>query len=344
MSDNINNIGEVFRNSLKDLKMESNEQLWNRLDKSLSSQPIVTPKKVLLHTSHVSWVSVAAAASLISFVALAAYYFSPKTHEAIIANSQQNNKQPKALNNIKDSTLYVDKSDTAKVISSNTKDEITNIIPKSINNIENKISPVLNKQDHKPELENKIKKTDNNVLTPNSNNNNPPQQFTNNSFNNIAPNNNNQSQNIQPNNTTNTNKTIKNNITNNQQLVVTPNNNKIIPKDTARAINTIDFNTVVNKPENIIKPEPDVRELKIPNVFTPNGDGVNDYFVITNLETCSSTQLKICDRNGKVVFETNSYHNEWDGHGLSDGVYFYSFIYHRGAAGGVKQGSVTIKR
>ncbi|MEI6820720.1 MAG: gliding motility-associated C-terminal domain-containing protein [Bacteroidota bacterium] len=345
MSDNLNNIGEVFRNSLKDLKMESNGQLWNRLDKSLSSQPIVTPKKVLLHTSHVSWVSVAAAASLISFVALAAYYFSPKTHEATIANTKQNNKQPNNVNNIKDSTLYVNNSDTAKVISLDNKEEITNITPKSSNNIENKSNPELNKQYHKPELEKKNKKTDNNTLTPNSNNNNPPQQFTNNSFNNVAPNNYNQSPYTQPNNAANNNKTIKNNTTTNiQQLAVIPNNNKITPKDTARAINTIDNNTVVNKNENVIKPEQDVKELKIPNVFTPNGDGVNDYFVINNLETCSSAQLKVCDRNGRVVFETNSYHNEWDGHGLPDGVYFYSFIYHRGAAGGVKQGSVTIKR
>jgi len=342
MSDNLNNIGEVFRNSLKDLKMESNDQLWDRLDKSLSSQPIVTPKKVLLHTSHVSWVSVAAAASLISFVALAAYYFSPKTHEPTIANTKQNNNSPKTINNVKDTALYVNKSDTTGKVTDN-NDEIAKITPKSSNSIDNKISPVLNKQYHKPELVNKNKKPDNNVVTPNSTN--PPQQFTNSNFNNVAPNNYNQSPYVQPNNAANNNKTVKNNPnTNNQQVTVAPNNNKVTPKDTARAINAPDNTAVVNKNVTINKTEPEVKELKIPNVFTPNGDGVNDYFVIVNIETCSSTQLKICDRNGRVVFETNNYHNEWDGHGLLDGVYFYSFIYHRGEGGGVKQGSVTIRR
>ena len=343
MSDNLNNIGEVFRNSLKDLKMESNEQLWDRLDKSLSSQPIVTPKKVILHTSHVSWVSVAAAASLISFVALAAYYFSPKSNEPTIANTKQHNNQPKTINSIKDTTLYINKSDTATGKVTDNNDEITKITPKSSNNIDNKISPVLNKQYHKPELVKKDIKPDNNAVTPNSTN--PPQQFTNSNFNNVAPNNYNQSPYVQPNNATNNNKTIKNNpSTNNQQVTVAPNSNKVSPKDTSKAINAPDNNAVVNKNVTVNKTEPEVKELKIPNVFTPNGDGVNDYFVIVNIETCSSTQLKICDRNGRVVFETNNYHNEWDGHGLPDGVYFYSFIYHRGEGGGVKQGSVTIRR
>lgn len=42
-------------------------------------------------------------------------------------------------------------------------------------------------------------------------------------------------------------------------------------------------------------------QLSIPNVFSPNGDGVNDYFVFKHqsLESCKVT---IVDRNGKVVY------------------------------------------
>ena len=43
-------------------------------------------------------------------------------------------------------------------------------------------------------------------------------------------------------------------------------------------------------------------QLVIPNVFSPNGDGLNDYFVFKHqsLKTC---KLTIVDRNGKVVYK-----------------------------------------
>jgi gliding motility-associated-like protein len=49
----------------------------------------------------------------------------------------------------------------------------------------------------------------------------------------------------------------------------------------------------------------------IPNAFSPNNDGVNDRFVIRNLNNTS--KLIIFDRSGKIVFETADYQNNWDG-------------------------------
>jgi gliding motility-associated-like protein len=61
----------------------------------------------------------------------------------------------------------------------------------------------------------------------------------------------------------------------------------------------------------------------IPNVFTPNGDGVNDNFVITNLELHPNSELLIFNRWGQVVYESSAYQNNWDGGSVSDGVYYY---------------------
>lgn len=68
-------------------------------------------------------------------------------------------------------------------------------------------------------------------------------------------------------------------------------------------------------------------ELIIPNIITPNGDGVNETFQIEGLEFYPGSQLIIMNRWGKKVFESSSYTNDqaWDADKNSDGVYYYVF-------------------
>ena len=63
-------------------------------------------------------------------------------------------------------------------------------------------------------------------------------------------------------------------------------------------------------------------EIIIPNVFAPNGDGYNDFFVIDHIESRSNT-LNIYNRWGNVVYETRNYRNQWNGRDLPDGTYYY---------------------
>lgn len=59
----------------------------------------------------------------------------------------------------------------------------------------------------------------------------------------------------------------------------------------------------------------------VPNVLTPNGDGVNDRFIITGLE--SGTKVTIFNNWGAVVYSSNDYTNDWEATNLTEGVYFY---------------------
>ncbi|NLN73902.1 MAG: T9SS type B sorting domain-containing protein [Bacteroidales bacterium] len=67
-------------------------------------------------------------------------------------------------------------------------------------------------------------------------------------------------------------------------------------------------------------------EIEIPNVFTPNSDGFNDYFFIDGLDSYPNSKLKVYNRWGKVVYRSDNYQNDWDGKNVADGVYYYVLV------------------
>lgn len=67
--------------------------------------------------------------------------------------------------------------------------------------------------------------------------------------------------------------------------------------------------------------------LEIPNVFTPNGDGVNDQLVPVLSYGISTMQTSILNRWGITVFETSDPLIHWNGDGHNDGVYFWTVHY-----------------
>jgi gliding motility-associated-like protein len=61
-----------------------------------------------------------------------------------------------------------------------------------------------------------------------------------------------------------------------------------------------------------------------PNVFTPDGDGINDLFFITTLNV-TSMNLVIMNRWGNVLYDVTSANPTWDGEDYPDGVYYYMY-------------------
>jgi gliding motility-associated-like protein len=70
----------------------------------------------------------------------------------------------------------------------------------------------------------------------------------------------------------------------------------------------------------------------LPNIFTPNGDGVNDFFIPLPYKFVESIDLKIFNRWGGLIFETTDPDINWDGRVpetgqmASDGVYYYTVV------------------
>ncbi len=69
------------------------------------------------------------------------------------------------------------------------------------------------------------------------------------------------------------------------------------------------------------------------NVFTPNGDGVNDGFTIPDLpeDLCDDAFLRVevYNRWGKLVFIDENIDFSWEPEGNSEGLYYYSLFYEK---------------
>ncbi|TVR85945.1 MAG: hypothetical protein EA411_11790 [Saprospirales bacterium] len=92
----------------------------------------------------------------------------------------------------------------------------------------------------------------------------------------------------------------------------------------------------------------DDEDCKIPNIFTPNGDGINDAFIISCLasDRFSDSELRIYDRWGSELFRAAPYENDWEGtyngRPLPEGTYFYVIDFGDGRS--PANGFVVIKR
>ena len=87
----------------------------------------------------------------------------------------------------------------------------------------------------------------------------------------------------------------------------------------------------------------------IPNAFSPNQDGINDKFRITE-ENITITQFDIYNRYGKKIFTVSDYNTGWDGtiNGVPAdiGVYVYNLTYFNNISETteIKQGYITLIR
>ena len=53
--------------------------------------------------------------------------------------------------------------------------------------------------------------------------------------------------------------------------------------------------------------------LDVPNGFSPNNDGINDYFHIKGIEEFDGNVVFIYNRWGNLVYKQKNYDNKWDG-------------------------------
>ena len=129
-------------------------------------------------------------------------------------------------------------------------------------------------------------------------------------------------------------------------------NNSDIPNPIATPLETTIYEVLVTNEHGCqdvdsVKVEV-INDFKViaTNVITPDGNGSNDTWVIDNIETFGSADVKVYDRWGNVVFSRLDYQNDWTGTAgsdiLPDGTYFYTISF--SDSDQVYKGSITIIR
>ena len=90
-------------------------------------------------------------------------------------------------------------------------------------------------------------------------------------------------------------------------------------------------------------------EMLIPNAFTPNQDGINDFFGPSYAGELQNYSLMIFDRYGRMIFNADSPRQVWDGtlsgRDAHSGVYIYAMSYVDANGESQKEsGSLTLLR
>ena len=93
--------------------------------------------------------------------------------------------------------------------------------------------------------------------------------------------------------------------------------------------------------------QPDV--LEMPQGFSPNADGDNDYFVVHGIKSYPDNSIKVFNRWGNIVYQKNGYADEWYGENnagdpLPDATYFVILDVVVGGKDKVLQGYVDLRR
>ncbi|HEU4471604.1 MAG TPA: PKD domain-containing protein [Flavisolibacter sp.] len=87
-----------------------------------------------------------------------------------------------------------------------------------------------------------------------------------------------------------------------------------------------------------------LKPVNIPNSFTPNGDGINDTWIIPNLADYPGCKVEVFNRYGQPVYQSSGYGTPWNGthkgNTLPFGTYYYVVTLKNGFA--PITGSVTI--
>ena len=316
-----NNIEELFRNTLEGFESDVNPELWSKIEAGISPNTVNMPGSEALagKSAITSWI--VGSVAVISVVVVSTYYIlKPQPEKPVI----QYEPPVVSINQNNDLT-----SETDKVVS-----EIENKAPFQLSEAPARVSQTtvfkkaadklvvpVSEPANQASIEHREKsiasnqdldKIESKVTQTNSQENSASDLSDKSSVNNTTP----------------------DDVKNHQ-----------VEQNTSSNSNPPDDETV-----QTVKEEKTIEHYfgKLPNAFTPNGDGINDIFMVKPVDMKSFT-VTIFDRSGKLIHSWNSPFGFWDGllkggQKAGEGTYFYTIVGESNEGTSIKKkGTMTLK-
>ena len=125
----------------------------------------------------------------------------------------------------------------------------------------------------------------------------------------------------------------------------------LIPNPVSTPLSTTVYTVTVTSAQGCVSMDSVIVTLhptiEIPSGITPNGDGKNDFWILSGIELFPDCMVELYNRWGELIFQSPGYSNKWDGtykgKVLPVGTYYYIIDLHDPAIP-VYTGSVTIMR
>ena len=119
------------------------------------------------------------------------------------------------------------------------------------------------------------------------------------------------------------------------------------PNSTVSYILTVtDINGCISSDTIVITVTQSVFRGKVSNLFTPNGDGINEYWYIEGIQNVPDCEVFVYNIYGKEVYSKKGYNNDWqgtyNGAELPDGTYYYIIKFENSDR--IRKGSLDILR
>jgi len=99
------------------------------------------------------------------------------------------------------------------------------------------------------------------------------------------------------------------------------------PSETTTYVVTITDQLGCQMTDDVVVTVIDDFAVQAMNVLTPNGDGINDFWIIDNIDNYGDATVSVYDKTGRKVFEASPYRNDWGGTSgtdlLPNGTYYY---------------------
>ncbi len=115
---------------------------------------------------------------------------------------------------------------------------------------------------------------------------------------------------------------------------------------TTYTLTVTDSNACINTDTLIITVMQGIFNGKVSNLFTPNGDGINDFWYVEGIQNFPDNEVFVYNIYGKEVFTKKAYTNDWqgtyNGSELPDGTYYYVIRFENSDK--IRKGSLDILR